>query len=123
MKAPSLGALCAAAALAGCHQPQPTAANHEAAANVISANAFAAKLAALPEPSRNGAFMRAISDAGFDCQKIDSASAHAPVAGHPAWAITCVHDVHYIAAIDPGGYIQIIRGHFIAPSAPASNAS
>lgn len=122
MKALSLAVLCAAA-LAGCHQPQPTPApNVQAAANASDGGDFAAQLAALPEASRNGVFMRAIGDAGYDCQKVDSAKPHAPVEGRAAWAITCVHDVRYVAVADPKGYLQIVRGHFTS-AAPAGNAS
>jgi hypothetical protein len=102
-------AMLALAALAGCHSPQRQSATNNTAAAAASGQ-FANQLAALPEGQRNGAFMRAITDAGFPCQKIEQAAAHAPIGGKPAWAIACDHGNDYVALAIPGDTLQIIPG-------------
>lgn len=105
---PAAALLALASAVAACHAPREQAARNSAAA--APSGQFANQLAALPEGQRNGAFMRAITDAGFPCQKIEHAAAHAPISGKPAWAITCDHDNDYVALAIPGDTLQIIPG-------------
>jgi hypothetical protein len=112
---PAILLLAFAAPLAACHSPGEQTAQNVAAANAAtaagpSADQFANQIAALPEAQRNGAFMRAISDAGFACQKIEHAAAHAPIQGHPAWTIDCIHDTHYVALATGGDMLQIVPG-------------
>lgn len=105
---PAIAVLALASALAACHSPrQETRGNAAAAA---SSGQFANQLDALPEAQRNGAFMRAITDAGFPCQKIEHAAAHAPIGGKPAWAIACDHGNDYVALAIPGDTLQIVPG-------------
>lgn len=98
--------------LAACGSRGPGAAGNATAntSDVASPGALADKLAALPQTLRDGAFMRAISDAGFACQKIEQSADHAPISGAPAWAITCDHDNHYVALALPGDRLQIVPG-------------
>ncbi|MGN6269047.1 MAG: hypothetical protein ACTHM0_04040 [Sphingomonas sp.] len=105
---PAIALLALASALAACHSPREQAASNSAAA--APSGQFANQLAALPEAQRNGAFMRAITDAGFPCQKIEHATAHAPIGGKPAWAIGCDHGNDYVALVIPGDALQIIPG-------------
>jgi hypothetical protein len=101
------------APLAACNSPSRETAQNAAANTAAagpSADTFANRIAALPEAQRNGAFMRAISDAGFACQKIEHAAAHAPIEGHPAWTIDCIHDNDYVALATGGDTLQIVPG-------------
>ena len=109
---PAILLLAFAAPLAACHSPGEQAAQNVASANAAgpSADTFANQIAALPEAQRQGAFMRAISDAGFSCQKIEHAAAHAPIQGHPAWTIDCIHDNDYVALATGGDTLQIVPG-------------
>ena len=78
---------------------------------------FAEKVAALPDAQRQGVFMRAITDAGFLCQKIETQAQHAPIDGHPAWSIGCDHGNNYVALAMPGDTLQIVPGTTTAPAA------
>ena len=109
MKVTLFGAVLAAVVLAGCQRSQQPATSGNTA---MPAADYERQLAALPEASRDGVFMRAITDAGFDCQKVESAATHAPVEGRPAWAVQCEHDRRYVMLINPGGIVQVVRGHF-----------
>lgn len=93
---------------AACQQPAPVA-NQQAA----SVSADQQNIATLPERSRNAVFLRAINDAGFDCQTVKSASPHAPIKGHPAWSVMCERNTPYVAIIDANGYVQIVRGTLV----------
>lgn len=112
-------AVLALAALAGaCHAPpQQPAANTTTSAAATPADAFAEKVAALPDAQRQGVFMRAITDAGFLCQKIETQTQHAPIDGHPAWSIGCDHGNNYVALAMPGDTLQIVPGTTTAPAA------
>lgn len=105
---PAVALPAVALAVTACHSPRQEAAGNAAAA--APSGQFANQLAALPEGQRNGAFMRAITDAGFACQKIEQAAAHAPIGGKPAWAIACDHGNDYVALMIPGDTLQIIPG-------------
>jgi hypothetical protein len=105
---PAVAVPALALAVAACHSPRGQAAGNSAAAT--SSGQFANQLAALPEGQRNGAVLRAVTDAGFPCQKIEHAAAHAPIGGKPAWAIACDHDNDYVALAISGDTLQIIPG-------------
>ncbi|HEU4959648.1 MAG TPA: hypothetical protein VFT56_04515 [Sphingomonas sp.] len=109
---PAIVLMALAAPLAACNSPTRTTARNAAAVAAAgpTADAFANQIAALPEAQRQGAFMRAISDAGFSCQKIEHAAAHAPIQGHPAWTIDCIHDNDYVALATGGDMLQIVPG-------------
>ena len=100
----------AALSLAGCHAPQQATGNEQAqtAANA-EARAFASKIDALTEPQRQGVFMRAITDAGLNCQKITSAKPHDPINGRPAWGVACLDGVFVVVAA-PDNTLQIVPG-------------
>ncbi|MGN6376956.1 MAG: hypothetical protein ACTHMG_15585 [Sphingomonas sp.] len=105
--------MAAVALLAGCQKTPPAsnqaaAANQTATSNTMSAADYEAKIAALPEPSRNGVFLRALQDAGYNCQKVVSSEQRAPMKGHPAWTVRCQRGIPFVAVIDDGGYIQAV---------------
>ena len=113
---PAIALLALASALAACHSPRKQAAGNSTAA--ASSGQFANQLAALPEAQRNGAFMRAITDAGFSCQKIVQSAAHAAIQNRPAWAITCDNNNAYVALATADEMLQIVPGR--PADAPAS---
>jgi hypothetical protein len=95
----------AGAALASSCKPAAPSADN-AAASVSSGN-YQQKIAALSGPSRSGVFLRAISDAGFDCQKIVSERAHAPIENRPTWIARCQQGKPYILVLQPGGVLDV----------------
>lgn len=84
------------------------------------------RVAALPEGARDAVFIRAIRDAGFDCQHVDSSVSVAPVRGLPAWRATCRGGGRWTILIAPEGTAQVIEGSAVegrngtAPSGKAA---
>jgi hypothetical protein len=110
MTRPVVTALALAALASACHAPQKSATGTTDNTAAVAADTFAAKITALPQAQRNGVFMRAITDAGFPCQKIVQSAAHAGIQGHPAWAITCDNNNAYVALATADGTLQIAPG-------------
>ena len=76
-----------AIALAGCGGA-PEAAN-EANDVVVEPEATENQLEALPEGQRNAVFIRAIQDAGQECQHVQSSERAGEHQGFPVWNATC----------------------------------
>lgn len=116
MNRPVITVLALAALASACHAPPKTATG--TSDNTAAADAFAAKVTALPQAQRDGVFMRAITDAGFSCQKIVQSAAHAAIQNRPAWAITCDNNNAYVALATADETLQIVPGR--PADAPAS---
>ncbi len=71
---------------------------------------FQARLAAMPEAERNAVFIRAIRDASFDCQHVDSSSYQGISAGSPTWVATCDKASNWVILIGSNGSAQVIKG-------------
>lgn len=69
-----------------------------------------ARLAAMAEGERNAVFIRAIRDAGFDCQHVDSSSYQGMSAGSPTWVATCDKASNWVILIGSNGAAQVIKG-------------
>ena len=69
-----------------------------------------ARLAAMPEGERNAVFIRAIRDAGFACQHVDSSSYQGSSAGSPTWVATCDKATNWVILIGRNGGAQVIKG-------------
>ena len=93
--------------LSGCGGPGQPAKQSAA----TQQNESQAQLQALPEAARNAVFIRAIRDAGFDCQHVTESRALAGTEG--AWAAQCDDGTPYVIAIAPNGQAQVTKG---APS-------
>ncbi len=72
-------------------------------------SAFQNQVAALDDPQRNAVFIRAIRDAGYDCQQV-TASKSQPVAagGQPLWQATCSGGSIYGVQIGRDGTATVI---------------
>jgi hypothetical protein len=69
-----------------------------------------ARLAAMPEGERNAVFIRAIRDADFECQHVDSSSYQGISAGSPTWVATCDKATNWVILIGSNGSAQVIKG-------------
>lgn len=69
-----------------------------------------ARLTAMAEGERNAVFIRAIRDAGFDCQHVDSSSYQGMSAGSPTWVATCDKASNWVILIGSNGAAQVIKG-------------
>lgn len=68
---------------------------------------YAVKVAALPSGQRDGVLLRAIRDAGRDCQQVAKSQRIDPVSGAPAWAATCDDGGVWVVALNPGGIATV----------------
>ncbi len=96
--------------LAACGQPSATA---PAASATPDPNGYAAKVAALSAPLRAGVMLRAIRDAGQQCQQVTEAKA-APGASPPAWIATCTDGKQWVVGIADDGTASVTAGADIA---------
>lgn len=92
--------------LSACGGGGEKAAN-DAAANVAVTNAadttnYQAEVIALPPTARDGVFLRAVRDAGFNCQEVTQAERFEPVKGNPTWRVYCGKTPHIISITRDG---------------------
>jgi hypothetical protein len=113
----TLAATAALLPLAGCdhggsqaQQPRQPAADAQRDAQV--------RLAGMPEAERNAVFIRAIRDANFDCQHVDSSSYQGISAGTPTWLATCDDASNWVILIGSNGSAQVIKGSEIEAVRP-----
>ena len=95
--------LAAAVTLAGCGSGGGQAPADTAAAP----DNYVAQVRALPAGQRDGVLLRAIRDAGRDCQQVTSSQAIPNIAGAPAWAATCTGGGVWVVAFNPGGVATV----------------
>lgn len=91
-------------ALAGCGSPSAPSANESAADPLSTEN----QIAGLAEGQRNGVFIRAIRDAGLDCQHVESSAPAGSHDGFPVWRATCEGGRSYTLVIGNAGTVQIL---------------
>ncbi len=93
--------------LAACGTGEPAT---EAAGNTVDNTAaaapdggYAARITALSPRLRQGVFLRAIRDAGEECQEVTEEYGIAAIEGKPAWAATCDRSTRWVITIDKSG--------------------
>ena len=96
----------ALAALSGCGQgddaPAPVAANG-------TGPAPAERLAGMAEEQRNAVFIRAIRDAGLECQHVESSEAAGEYQGRPVWNARCTGGGNWTIVLGDGDVAQILN--------------
>ncbi len=103
MRAPVIAALALVTAACGEQTGHAPAAN---AAN--AAEPAGNQVAALSEGQRNAVFIRAIRDAGLECQHVQSSVAAGRVQDMPVWQATCQGGGRFTIAIGADGTAQIL---------------
>lgn len=73
--------------LAACNSGEASRKRQPPAAG--SEQAYGDRVAALPDPQRRAVFLRAIRDAGLDCQHVRSAEEAGRYRDLPVWRATC----------------------------------
>ncbi len=85
----------------------------EAALNqpVATANAIdtAAQVDALSDRQRNGVFIRAILDAGLECQHVDWSTRSGTYRGMPVWTVACARNQIWTIVVGHDGVAQILN--------------
>lgn len=67
-----------------------------------------ARLETMPEAQRNAVFIRAIRDAGRECQHVQSSAESGEINNAPAWTATCDNGVQWTIAIGRDGVAQVM---------------
>jgi len=91
--------------LAACGGTAP--ADNQAAAAAPSVD-YAARIAALTDTQRNGVFLRAIRDAGQECQGVTTSAAAPPTGDKPAWTATCTDGKPWLLMLEAGGVMTVV---------------
>ena len=81
-----------------------------AAPEANSPEAAGNRVAVLSEAQRNGVFMRALLDAGLDCQHVERAAEAGSAEGVPLWRVTCRGGTDHMIAIGADGTAQVMPG-------------
>ena len=68
------------------------------------------QVAALSDGQRNAVFIRAIRDAGLDCQHVRRSVQTGNAQDMPVWRATCQGGAEYMIAIGADGTAQILPG-------------
>ena len=102
-----IGVVVAGALLLGACGGGQKAENVAAAANAVGENAanatnVQAEVLALAPAARDGVFLRAVRDAGFNCQEVTQTERFDPVNGNPSWRIYCGKTPHIISITRDG---------------------
>ena len=70
---------------------------------------YQARLQALPEGQRNAVFVRALRDAGRDCQGVVSSAFQGPLRGRPTWTARCDDGVGWVIIIGKTGIAEVVN--------------
>ena len=70
---------------------------------------LANQLAALPDGQRNAVFIRAIRDAGEDCQHVETSVRAGEYQGMPVWSAQCAGGASWTIVVSRDGTAQLIN--------------
>lgn len=102
----ALTAAALALGLSGCGDPPAPANNQSAAASTEN---IQSRLEQMPEGQRNGVFIRAIRDAGEECQHVESSARAGEHEGYPVWSAACAGGGNFTIVITRGGVAQVLN--------------
>ena len=70
---------------------------------------YGERLQAMPDGQRNAVFIRAIRDAGLDCQHVAGSTPEADYRGMPVWNVRCDGGGNWTVVLSNGGIAQILN--------------
>jgi hypothetical protein len=70
---------------------------------------YQARLQAMPEGQRNAVFIRALRDAGRDCQGVVSSAFQGEFRGRPTWTARCDDGVGWVILIGKAGIAEVVN--------------
>lgn len=106
MRRLTIGTGAALIALAGCGD---TTSADENAIEVPGPEAYQQELQSMEEGARNAVFIRAIRDAGQECQHVESSSLAGEEQGFPVWEARCAESGVWKIVIQNDGVAQVVR--------------
>jgi len=102
-------AACASAvllALGGCERGTP----EEGTTSIqVPEGDYQARLQSLPEGQRNAVFIRALRDAGRDCQGVVSSAYQGTLQGRPTWTARCDDGVGWVIILGKAGIAEVVN--------------
>ena len=101
----SAWAAAAALTMAGCERGVPET---DTRAIEVPAGDYQARLVAMPAATRDATFLRAIRDAGRDCQSVQRSAPAGTINDAPAWTATCEDGAQWTIAIGRDGIAQVM---------------
>lgn len=96
-----------ALALAAC-QAAPDRNSAESADVTGNISNYAARVIALPVGQRDIVFLRAIRDAGLDCQGVTKSERLADTGSTPTWRAVCTDGTAHLVQVTPGGTALVV---------------
>ncbi|WP_106638589.1 hypothetical protein [Allosphingosinicella vermicomposti] len=96
--------LCATALIAACDSG---ASENDVQPVEVPQGDYQARLMTMPEGQRNAVFIRAIRDAGRDCQNVERSAFQGERNGQPVWAARCGDGQDWVIVIGRDGIAQI----------------
>ncbi len=93
------------------------------AAATETAEQYNQRIQSLGEGQRNAVFIRAIRDAGRDCQHVQSSAPAPDVAGAPAWTATCDNGAEWIVILGDAGMATVTNEQELAAVGAGSNVT
>ena len=105
-----IGVAATALALGACGE-RGGEADDGARANAVenASGDVANQLAALPDGQRNAVFIRAIRDAGEECQFVESSTRAGEYQGNPVWSAQCEGGGGWTIVVMPDGTAQLVN--------------
>jgi hypothetical protein len=76
-----------------------------------AAASFGQRLQTLPDGQRDAVFIRAIRDAGLDCQHVAGSAPDADYRGMPVWNVRCDGGGNWTVVIGNDGIAQILNAN------------
>ena len=95
----------AALVLAGCDGGAPESVNK---AEPVDSGAVQNAIAAMPEGQRNAVFIRALQDAGEECQHVESSAPAGEHQGFPVWSAHCSDGGNWTIVITNDGTAAVL---------------
>lgn len=77
------------------------------AAVVEPETSYVQALRTMPDGQRDATLLRAIRDAGRDCQQVTSSQEITAINGAPSWTATCQNDVTWVIILGNDGVAQV----------------
>lgn len=101
-------AACAAGAMltiGGCEsgEPEPSRTSIQ-----VPEGDYQTRLVALPEGRRNAVFIRALRDAGRDCQGVLNSAQQPQLQGRPTWTARCSDGSGWVILIGKDGVAEVV---------------
>jgi len=74
-----------------------------------SANNVSTQVSGLTDRQRNAVFIRAIRDAGLECQHVDWSTLYGTFRGMPVWTAACARNQVWVIVVRNDGVAQILN--------------